>query len=143
MPAGRSKYFSSKFTDSNGIKWDSRLEYNRYRFLLEQQRLGLISFLDRQVRYTLLPKQTLTIPRTGKRGQPLTPKVITLEHEVSYFADFVYSLPDGTRIVEDTKSQITRTTDYKLKRKMMLFFHHIRIHEVEKATDPIPITPRL
>ena len=61
-------------------------------------------------------------PKGGRKPGKL------LEHEVSYIADFVYKDKDGNQIVEDTKG--FKTKDYELKRKMMLYFHGIRIREV-------------
>ena len=50
-----------------------------------------------------------------------------LEYPVHYVADFVYE-ENGKQVVEDTKGY--KTKDYILKRKMMLWFHDIRIKEV-------------
>lgn len=76
---------------------------------------GIIHDLKRQVKFELLPPQRDLI--TGK----------VIERPVSYIADFVYF--EGERlIVEDVKG--IRTKDYILKRKMLLYFHGIRIKEV-------------
>ena len=45
----------------------------------------------------------------------------------SYIADFVYK-KNGETIVEDTKG--VRTKEYIVKRKLMLWVHHITITEV-------------
>lgn len=48
---------------------------------------------------------------------------------VRYIADFVYlDAATGKIVVEDVKG--VKTEVYKLKRKLMLFFHGIRIKEV-------------
>ena len=44
-------------------------------------------------------------------------------------ADFVYT-KDGEMIVEDTKSPVTRTKDYIIKRKLMRYIHGIAISEI-------------
>ena len=101
-------------------------EYRRYLDLLAMQQAGEIYDLRRQVKYELIPAQRE--PDTiGKRGGVHKGKL--LEKEVSYYADFVYRIT-GTdeEIVEDTKG--VRTTDYILKRKMMLYFHNIKIKEI-------------
>lgn len=101
-------------------------EYRRYLDLLAMQQAGEIYDLRRQVKYELIPAQRE--PDTiGKRGGVHKGKL--LEKEVSYYADFVYRIT-GTdeEIVEDTKG--VRTTDYILKRKMMLYFHGIKIKEI-------------
>ena len=97
----------------NGEVFDSKKELGRYLELSLLQRAGKIQDLQRQVRFELIPAQK----EDGK----------LVERATSYVADFVYMM-DGKKIVEDTKG--FRTKDYILKRKMMLFFHGIRIHEV-------------
>ena len=102
-----------------GETFDSMLECERYKYLkaLEQQKV--ISNLQRQVKYVLLPSQKDS--KTRK----------TIEREISYLADFVYEKGSQT-IVEDVKG--LRTDVYKIKRKLMLYFHGIQIKEVTKET---------
>ena len=84
-----------------------------------------ISDLRRQVKYVLIPAQRE--PDTiGKRGGKIKGKLI--ERECSYIADFVYKDNQGNTIVEDTKGM--RTTEYVIKRKLMLYLKNIRIKEV-------------
>lgn len=101
-------------------------EYKRYLDLLNFQNEGKIYDLQRQVKYVLIPAQRE--PETvGRRGGVKKGKL--LEREVAYYADFVYKLSDtDTVVVEDTKGM--RTKDYIIKRKMMLYFHGIRIKEI-------------
>lgn len=112
----RSKYNNRKVR-CWGETFDSMLECERYKYLkaLEQQKV--ISNLQRQVKYVLLPSQKDS--RTQK----------TIEREITYLADFVYEKGSQT-IVEDVKG--LRTDVYKIKRKLMLYFHNIRIKEVTK-----------
>ena len=89
------------------------------------EKAGAISDLRTQVKFVLIPAQRE--PDTvGVRGGVKKGKVI--EREVDYIADFVYKNSSGDTVVEDTKG--FRTKDYVLKRKMMLFFHGIRIVEI-------------
>ncbi len=111
----RNKYGNKKIT-YNGITFDSIKEKDRYIELRLLERAGAISDLQRQVKYMLIPAQR------GENGK-------VIEKAIFYIADFVYS-QNGQIIVEDTKSPITRTKDYILKRKMMLYFHGIQIKEV-------------
>ena len=54
-----------------------------------------------------------------------------IERECSYVADFVYyNLESGKIVVEDTKSEPTRTKDYRIKKKLMLWVHKIKISEI-------------
>lgn len=109
-----SKYRSQKIT-INGETFDSKKEYRRWQELKLLERAGEISGLDRQVKFELLPVQKNK--RTGK----------VIERACSYFADFTY-WEKGRFVVEDAKG--FRTPEYKLKKKMMLYFHGIRIKEV-------------
>lgn len=143
FPHSNHKYHAKKVT-FNGITFASQLEYKRYLFLLDAECKGLISDLQLQVKFTLIPAQYQSMPRFGKRGQVLAPKRVCIEKECAYFADFVYEVPDQIyKVVEDTKSSATRTEVYRLKRKLMLEKYGIRIREVSKATEPIqPIKPQ-
>ena len=121
------KYGNHKVTVDGEI-FDSKHEYLRWAELQSLQRHGLISDLQRQVKFLLVPAQyepDTVGPRGGRKRGKL------LEHEVAYYADFCYTdVTTGEYIVEDAKSPITRTKDYILKRKMLLYFYGIRIREV-------------
>ena len=138
----RSKYKAKK-TIVDGIEFDSKKEADRYRELVLLERAGQIQNLRRQVKYVLIP--AIYAPDiVGVRGGRKRGKVI--ERECSYIADFVYEVPfsqsyensdghvvfaDGFEtIVEDTKSEATKTKDYIIKRKLMLYRFGIRIKEV-------------
>ena len=118
-----SKYHAKKVT-VNGITYDSKKEMRRHLQLLEMERNGEITDLQRQVKFILIPTQRE--PDTiGSRGGVKKGKVI--ERECAYIADFVYR-KDGELIVEDTKG--VRTKEYVIKRKAMLWVHGIRISEI-------------
>lgn len=108
----KSKYHSRKIT-RDGLVFDSVKEYRRFCELSLLERAGAIAELKRQVKFELIPSQRVN----GK----------VVERPCAYVADFVYQ-QDGKIVVEDVKG--VRTKDYILKRKMMLFFHGIRIVEV-------------
>lgn len=108
----RSKYRNTKVV-VDGIKFDSKREANRFKELSLLEKSGDIKDLTRQVEFVLIPAQY----DNGK----------CVERKASYIADFVY-YEKGNLIVEDTKG--FRTPDYILKRKMMLYFHKIRIREI-------------
>ena len=118
--------YNSKKLEVDGIKFDSKKEANRYQELRLLEREGLIRNLQRQMKFTLLPAQKEEDTK-GPKGGVIKGKVI--ERECSYIADFVYQLPDsGKVVVEDTKG--FRTPEYRIKKKMMLYFYGIRIKEV-------------
>lgn len=93
----------------------SKKEHKRAGELRLMQFAGEISNLREQVTYELLPEQK------DKDGN-------LLEHNLRYIADFVYNDKQGNLVVEDTKG--FQTKEYKIKRKLMLFVHGIRIVEI-------------
>ena len=118
-----SKYHSRKVT-RDGITFDSLKEAQRYQDLMLLERAGAISDLKRQVKFVLIPTQREPDTR-GVRGGIIKGKVIELE--CSYIADFVYT-ENGKTVAEDVKG--FKTKEYVLKRKMLLYFHGIKIKEV-------------
>lgn len=108
------KYHNKKVV-RDGETFDSVKEYHRWIELCLLEKGGVISDLQRQVKYVLIPSQ-----KEGKK---------TIERECSYRADFVYTDNEtGETVVEDVKGM--RTEVYKIKRKLMLWVHHIKIVEV-------------
>lgn len=124
------KYNASKVV-YDGITFDSKKECKRYMELKLLERGGVIKDLRLQVEFELIPNQYTTEKRYGKNGQRLKDKQVLLERKCSYIADFVYILNEtGETIVEDAKSPITRTPEYRIKKKLMLYRYGIRIREV-------------
>lgn len=127
----KSKYHSKKIT-RDGMTFDSLKEYRKFRELTLLEKAGEITDLKRQVEFELIPAQYEEIPtgevykRGERKGQPKT-KQVCVEKSVRYIADFTYT-ENGKKVVEDTKGVLTK--DYILKRKMMLYFHGIKIKEV-------------
>lgn len=122
----RSKYHSKKI-EVNGITYDSKKEYKRHVELSLLFQAGTITDLQRQVKFVLIPAQYETFERYGKKGQRLKDGQRCIEKECAYIADFVYK-ENGKKVVEDVKG--FKTPDYKIKRKLMLWVHGIRIKEV-------------
>ena len=138
--------YRNKKIEVDGIVFDSKKEANRYRELKLLEDAGEIINLQRQVKFLLIPSQREPDKR-GARGGIV--KGNLLERECSYIADFVYAVPiyyekqytttegktgkmevvdDFELVVEDTKG--FRTADYKIKRKLMLYVHGIKIKEL-------------
>lgn len=107
-----SKYHSSRITNRHG-RFDSRKEYQRYLVLLDMEKHGEISQLERQVVFLLIPSQR------DEKGH-------VIERAVKYKADFRYVL-NGVVVVEDVKG--VKTKEYVIKRKLMLERYGIRIKE--------------
>ena len=103
----QNKYGARKLTAPDGQKFDSVKEFHRWGCLRLLERAGRITDLRRQVSFELIPKQD------GERA-------------CSYVADFTY-YEDGKLVVEDCKG--FKTDVYRIKKKMMLWVHGIRIRE--------------
>ena len=96
----------------DGIRFDSTKEGYRWCELQTLQKAGVISELQRQVKFELQPDFYFK----GKK-----------ERAINYIADFTY-YENGEYIVEDVKG--VKTQEYKLKKKMMQYIYGIDIKEV-------------
>lgn len=103
----KNKYGAKKLTAPDGQVFDSVKEYHRWGCLRLLERAGKIQDLKRQVSFELIPKQK------GERA-------------CNYIADFTY-YEDGKLVVEDCKGY--KTDVYRLKKKLLLWVHGIRIKE--------------
>jgi hypothetical protein len=103
----KSKY-KNVITVTDGIKFHSKKESQRYLELKMLQRAGKISSLARQVGFSLRVNDQLI---------------------ANYISDFCY-IEDGKYIVEDVKSDVTRNlSTYILKKNLMKAIHGIKILE--------------
>ena len=105
----RGTKFRNRPTTVDGIRFASMREANRYVELMLLARVGDITDLECQPRY-----------RLEVRGKLIA----------TYVADFRYRRA-GDLVVEDVKSQPTRTPVYRLKAKLLEALHGIRIVEIE------------
>ncbi len=118
------RYANEAHFTAEVVVFDSVHEFNVFKDLFARQRAGEIAELSRQVVFELLPNQYET--SCNNRGK-IVRKL--LERKVNYTADFVYR-EGGCLVVVDAKSKATRTRDYIIRRKLMLFIHHIKIVEM-------------
>lgn len=124
------KYGARKVTDPDtGDVFDSKHEYRRWCELRLLERAGKITDLNRQVKYVLIPAQredSTEVYKAGpQKGMPKPGAVI--EKACTYVADFVY-FENGKQVVEDAKGHKAVITEtFKIKKKLMLWVHNIRI----------------
>lgn len=91
--------YNAKKVEINGVRFDSKKEAQLYQKLENLQRMGIISELQRQVRFELVPKQKD-------------------ERAVHYVADYVFKEGDKL-VVADCKSAMTKKLPaYIIKRKL-------------------------
>tara|TARA_Y100000114_G_scaffold61330_1_gene56252 strand:+ start:154 stop:528 length:375 start_codon:yes stop_codon:yes gene_type:complete len=102
------KYFAKK-TLFMGFKFDSKWEAERWGQLKSMEKAGVVTQLERQVRYDLIVNDV---------------KIC------DYIADFRYLLEEenglSKLIVEDAKGVLT--SEFKLKKKLMKAVHNIDIY---------------
>lgn len=108
----QNKYGARKVTTASGQTFDSVREYQRFCELNLMQRAGVITGLECQVKFELIPAQKVN-------GHTV--------RATNYLADFVY-YRDGKKVVEDAKG--CKTKEYLIKKKLMLHVHGIWITEV-------------
>lgn len=115
----RKPKYGNKETVVNGIKFDSKKEAVRYYQLSLMQRAGEIRDLKLQPRFSLIKGVKFS---GDKRAKP----------DIRYTADFsYYDIRKGVDVVEDVKSKATKdSTDYKMRRHMMLAIHGIEVLEI-------------
>lgn len=104
--------YKAKAVYACGMRFASKAEFRRYEELKMMERAGLISNLEAQKPYVLIDK--------SKYGRA-----------IKYIADYVYQ-EGGKLVVEDVKSEPTKTPLYKLKKRLMAERYGIIIKELEK-----------
>lgn len=136
---GKRTKYGNKKVEYDGKKFDSKKERDRFIFLEAAERDGLITDLERQVRFELIPAiteeydvqlKTKTVTRTR-----------TVQRAITYTCDFMYYVPSKNLVVvEDVKSsprQAAIDKSYVLKKKMMLALKGIKVKEVYKSQTDI------
>ena len=117
FPGANANKFRNKKITVDGILFDSKKEAGIYQELKLLRASGELKEFERQVKFELIPSQK---DEAGK----------VIERAVTYTADFVVSYPDGEVVVIDAKGNRALDAKYPIKRKMMLYFHKIRIKEI-------------
>lgn len=131
----KGKKYNNKRFEADGYKWDSKKEYQRWIILKEAEAQGVITDLQRQVKFELIPAVIEEYVEHLKTKDKIKTRV--LQRPITYTADACY-YKDGEYIVEDCKiSPKVKPDKYVLKNKMMFALKGIRIKEVYKANDPI------
>lgn len=111
------KYNAVRTTVDN-ITFASKAEARRYSELKLMEKAGHISALELQPRFDL---------HAPERGSGCDRKVAT------YIADFRYRLGvNGLWVIEDVKSQPTKTAIYRLKKKIVEAEYGITITEITR-----------
>lgn len=127
--------YRNKKVEFEGKTFDSTKEWKRYLFLKDAQDKGLISNLELQPKFELIPSIKENYVKHLKTKDKICERTVQLA--ITYTADFSY-IKDGVRIIEDIKaSPKLLPKEFILKVKMMRYFHGIDVRCVYKATEPI------
>ena len=132
----KSKYNNKKVV-YQGISFDSKKEMERYMYLLDAQRNGVITDLQRQVKFELIPAVREEYIEHLKTKNKV--KTRTLQLAITYTCDFSYKKV-GELVIEDVKaSPKTAALDkaFLIKEKIFRWKFGFPIKRVYKANDAI------
>lgn len=130
----KNKYGNKKLS-LDGVVWDSKREYQRWIVLEKAQSEGLISGLERQPKFELLPGIREKYVKHLKTKNKVCERTIQLP--INYTADFRY-FKDGKEVIEDVKaSAYMIPKEFVLKEKMFRYKYGFSIKRVYKPNEPI------
>lgn len=127
---GKAKYGNKK-VEYNGLRFDSKKEMKRYIVLKDAEQKGVISDLQTQVKYELVPAVKEEYIEHLKTKDKI--KTRTLQLPISYTCDFQY-VKNGEIIIEDVKaSPKMLPKEFVLKEKLMFALKGLTIKRVFAA----------
>lgn len=110
------KYFSHKIKTPDGV-FDSKQEYDTFLYLKQQEDIGVISSLERQKSFEIIPRLTKMVKVELKTKTKMVERVD--EKAAHYTPDFCY-WKDGKYVIHEVKSTGTSLArDYPLRRKLI------------------------
>jgi hypothetical protein len=116
------------------IIFDSTKERDRFIVLSNRLACGEISNLQTQVPFVIIPR--LEHDEQVQLKTKVKIKKVLDFIETKYIADFTYYDREGNFIVEDVKgSKATITPEFRLKQKLMLHVHGIKVRLIFKANE--------
>ena len=131
----KGKKYNNTKVEYDGIKFDSKKEMQRYIVLKDAENSGVISNLELQVKYELIPAVREEYIEHLKTKDKV--KTRTLQLPITYTCDFQY-LKNGVLIVEDVKaSPKMLPKEFVLKEKMMFALKGIKIKKVYSVKEEI------
>lgn len=136
MRANRPKY-GNKRCSLGDMEFDSKKEMQRYLVLKDAQDKGIISDLERQPQFELIPKVTETYVKHLKTKDKVCERTVQLA--ISYKGDFRYK-KDGIVVVEDVKASphmAALDPKFLIKEKLFRWKFGFSIKRVYKPNDEI------
>ncbi len=132
----RAKYGNKRLT-IDGVTWDSKREYQRWLVLRQAEKDGLISDLERQPKFELVPAIKEKYVKHLKTKDKVCER--TAQLPITYTADFRY-IKDGATVVEDVKASphmAALDPKFLIKEKLFRWKFGFPIKRVYKPTDEI------
>ena len=124
-----SKYKNKKVS-YQGEMFDSKRELQRFLVLKDAESKGIITNLQKQVKFELIPKIEEDVIIRLKTKDKIQRK--TIQQPIIYKADFVYE-KDGVMVVEDIKiSEYLLPKEYILKEKLFRWKYGFPIKRIYK-----------
>lgn len=134
MRLNRPKYGNKRVVYED-ITFDSKKEMKRYLVLKQAQDNGVITDLELQPQFELIPKITETYIKHLKTKDKECERTVQLP--ITYKGDFRYK-KDGVTVVEDVKaSAYMLDPKFLIKEKLFRWKFGFSIKRVYKATDEI------
>lgn len=131
---GRRKYGNTKCS-LNGISFDSKKERDRFIVLKAAQSSGIISDLELQPTFELIPKIAEQVVEHKKTKDIIKEKFV--QHPITYTADFAY-FKDGVKVVEDVKASPEAIDEvFKIKEKLFRWKFGFSIRRIYDANADI------
>lgn len=131
----KGRKYNNKKVEYNGILFDSKKEKDRFVFLKEAEEQGLISNLQRQVKFELIPAIKEKYIKHLKTKEKECERTVQLA--ISYTCDFQYE-KDGVVVVEDIKpSPALIPKEFVLKEKLFRYKYGFSIKRVYKPNEKI------
>lgn len=132
----RAKYGNKRLT-IDGVTWDSKREYQRWLVLRQAEKDGVISDLERQPKFELVPAIRETYIKHLKTKVKVCER--TAQLAITYTADFRY-VKDGKIVVEDVKASphmAALDPKFLIKEKLFRWRFGFAIKRVYKPNDEI------
>lgn len=128
------KYKNRKIKNDFGT-WDSKKEFQRFLVLKDAEENGIISDLQRQVKFELIPAIKEEYIEHLKTKDKI--KTRTVQLAITYTADFCY-YKDGVYVVEDVKASPKMAAldkSFLIKEKLFRWKFGFSIKRIYKPND--------
>lgn len=130
------KYKNKKVVNTLGT-WDSKKELQRFLVLKDAEKKGIISDLQRQVKFELIPAIKEEYIEHLKTKDKI--KTRTVQLAITYTADFCY-YKDGVYVVEDVKASPNMAAldkSFLIKEKLFRWKFGYRIKRIYNSSEEV------